>query len=369
MRKKILLAITGGIAAYKAADIISGLISNGYIVKVITTDNALKFITPTVIGAISNGQYITDNDPNKIMHIKLAQECDMFVCVPCTANTMTKFANGIADNFVSSTFLALPSSTPKVICPAMNTKMWENKITQENLFKLERNDSYISIINPVEGLLACGDTGIGKLPKPRTIVNKLHKMLDTSDNKWQWPLSLRPVGITTDSLSYQNINLTKDVELPIYPHVGSFGVKRKFDKHRGVDLYCPAGTAVTPVENGEVVIIRPWTGKNANCNWWNDTDAIGILGKSGLIYYAELTVNKFLKEGIKVIKGETLLGRVKTVLKKDKGRPMSMLHFELRDPGFYNNIDKNWSDILPKGLHDPTPYLKQSLNSFYLQKV
>jgi len=359
MHKTILLAITGGIAAYKAADVISGLRAKGHTVHVITTDSALKFITPTVIGAISGGQYITDEDPNHIMHIKLAQECDLFMCLPCTANTMAKFANGMADNFVTSTFLALPKDTPKIICPAMNTKMWTNLITQQNYWKLKSFEN-LTMIDPVKGLLACGDTGMGKLPKPRAIVNEVHGILDDSP-AWEWPLVLRPVGTTNDSYSFLHIDLNRDVELPIYPHVGAFGVKRRHDKHRGVDLYAPEGTLVTPVEDGVVVIVRPWTGKDANCPWWEDTEAIGILGESGLVYYGELRVNNNLKPGMKVVKGTTWLGRVIKVLKKDKGRPMSMLHLELREPGFLKNIDKDWEFNLPKGLLDPTPYLKRCI--------
>ena len=135
--KTILIAISGGISAYKVADIISGLKAFDHNIRIITTKNALNFITPTVLGAISDGNYITEDDPNVISHIEEAQNCDIFVCVPATANIISKFANGIADDFVSSTFLALPKTTPKIICPVMNTKMYENIATQKNITTLK----------------------------------------------------------------------------------------------------------------------------------------------------------------------------------------------------------------------------------------
>jgi phosphopantothenoylcysteine decarboxylase len=366
MKKTILVAITGGIAAYKAADVISGLKASGHKVNVITTDNALNFITPTVIGAISDGNYYTDKDPNKIMHIELAQSCDLFLCVPATANTIAKFANGIADNIVTSTFLALPQTTKKVICPAMNTKMYENYITQRNITQLKTgrmNEKYdCKIIEPVQGLLACGAVGIGKLDKPRNIVGIVNELLN-DEPIWHFPLDLKLLGTTNDSNSYFRININKDVEIPITPHVGSFGVRRKFDRHRGVDLYAPEKSLVFAVEDGEVKMKRPWTGTRADCDWWEDTDALLVEGRSGLVVYGEIEIAPNLKEGDKVKRGE-VIGFVKRVLKKDKGRPMSMLHIELRKPGFYKNIDKSWEDDnMPNGVLDPTNQLIRCMNN------
>ena len=357
--KKIIVAITGGIAAYKTMDIITGLINNGFHVDVITTDKSLDFITPTTIGAISKGNYITDDDPNKIKHIDLAKNCDAFVCVPCTANTLAKFTHGIADNFVTSTYLALPENTPKIICPAMNTKMWDNYVTQNNL-DLLRVKNYI--IQPVKGLLACGDYGIGKLNKPRLIVEEIIEILN-NEPIWNFPLQQMTIlGKTNDSYSYLHIDLNNEVEIPVNPHVGSFGIKRRYDRHRGIDLYAPEGTIVSSVEDGIVKDIRPWTGKNANCDWWLDTDAIAIEGKSGLVVYGEIEVDENIKLDDKILKGQHL-GKVKRVLRNDKGRPTSMLHMELRDYGFYRNIAKNWDSDVPKGIKDPTPYLLRILKN------
>ena len=381
MKKKALIAITGGISAYKVADVISGLKANNFEVRVIATESALKFITPTVIGSISNGNYITESDPNVITHIDEAQNCDVFICVPATANTIAKFNLGLADNLVTSTFIALPKNTPKIICPAMNTKMWENNTTQKHLSGLRLGGC--KVIQPVKGLLACGDIGMGKLPKPRAIVKEILEVMDKRE-PWAWPLHLSSIGTSNDSYSYLHINLQQDVEVPLYPHVGAFGAKRRHDTHRGVDLYAPVGTKVRAVEDGVVCIeqgIRPWTGKIARCDWWENTWAIIVEGKSGMVVYGEIKIDEAIlkkqeeldikkmdelrtlgfltfKLVIEIKKGQ-LLGTVLNVLKKDKGRPMSMLHLELREPGFYRNIDKKW-DKIPKGIIDPTPFLIRS---------
>ena len=179
--------------------------------------------------------------------------------------------------------------------------------------------------------------------------------------KWIFPLeNMKVIGSTDNDDSFREIDIDSEVEIPIYPHCGSFSAKRKYDRHRGVDLYAPCGTVVTAVEDGVVKVIRPWTGVDANCDWWEDTDAILIEGVSGLVVYGEIEINSKLNIGDRVYPGD-ILGKVKTVLKKDKGRPMSMLHLELREPGFYNNIDKNWTNV-PDGISDPASYLLNSIN-------
>jgi len=373
--KTILIAVSGGIAAYKVADVISGLKVKGFKVRVITTENALKFITPTVLGAISDGNYVTDNDPNRIAHIEEAQNCDLFMCVPATANIIAKFTHGIADDFVSSTFLAIPKETPKLICPAMNTRMWENPIVQKNLSLLRLGGC--KTIPPVEGLLACGDVGIGKLPKPRFLVDEVVEIMDKRQ-PWHWPIAINPIGSTSDSYSYLHIDISQEMELPLYPHVGAFGAKRRHDTHRGVDLYAPVGTGVFAVEGGFIIPtkgFRPWTGKIADCEWWEDTWALIVEGKSGMVVYGEIQIEEsimktreeILNKGIGdpriYIEKGVKLGTVLRVLKKDKGRPTSMLHLELRKPGFYRNIDKQWTEV-PEGIIDPTPYLERSIKYY-----
>lgn len=356
--KKVLIAISGGIAAYKVADLISGLTKEGYQTAVITTKHALDFITPTVIGALSHN-YITEANINQITHIDEAQSCDLFICIPATENIIAKFAHGIADDLVTSTYPAIPKHIPKIICPAMNTFMYESFANVRNMKQLQEDGC--QIIEPDFGMLACGWEGKGKLPKIPKIIAHIKDILDDSPI-WHWPIAMKPIRTTIDSYSYLHIDLQKEVEIPLYPHVGSFGVKRRYDTHRGVDLYAPIGTKVYAVEDGIVKMIRPWTGVKAECDWWEDTDAILIEGESGLVVYGEIKIAEGLEEEMKIKKGD-FLGTVLRVLKIDKGRPTAMLHLELRKAGFYKNIDKDW-DTTPEGLLDPTKYLIRSFRHY-----
>lgn len=169
--KNILLGVTGGIAAYKAADICSRLVKNHANVDVIMTEHALNFITPNTFEALSHNKVTTDtfdrNHPFEVEHIALADKADCVIIAPATANIIGKLANGIADDMLSTTLLACEG--PKLIAPAMNTHMWNNPIVQDNIEKLKKY-GYI-IIEPVSGHLACGYNGSGKLAEPSVIVD------------------------------------------------------------------------------------------------------------------------------------------------------------------------------------------------------
>lgn len=137
---------------------------------------------------------------------------------------------------------------------------------------------------------------------------------------------------------------------------GEFAAVRKFDIHTGVDLYCDPGTKVYAVEDGIVIAVEDFTGPKAGSPWWNDTQAILIKGQSGVICYGE--VDCLVNSKDKVIEGQ-LLGIVKTVLKKDKGKPMTMLHFELYEPYVVESVVWNLNKPKPKGLLDPTDLLRK----------
>ena len=165
MTKRIILAVSGSISAYKAADLTSRLKKKGYDVHVIMTEAAQAFITPLTLQVLSKNPVHTDVMEEKlaerINHIDLGKEADLFVVAPSSANTIAKLAHGLADNMLTATALALPSTTPKLIAPAMNTKMYENPLTKKNLDTL--HDLGYQEILPKSGLLACGDTGRGGL--------------------------------------------------------------------------------------------------------------------------------------------------------------------------------------------------------------
>jgi 3-polyprenyl-4-hydroxybenzoate decarboxylase len=362
---RVLIAVSGGIAAYKVADIISGFKANGWETHVVMTENAKKFITPTVIGALAD-KYITEDDVNEITHIDEAQACDMFLTVPATANIIGKYANGIADDLVSTINLAVPKTTLKIYCPAMNTKMLFNPAVIANMKKLTSYGFYD--IPSIEGILACGDKGPGKLPKPRDIVNECLRLYNLYYRTgWIWPLDSQKGKATSDSYSFldylndeREIDLTRRCDIPLHPHVGSFGVRRRHDHHKGVDLYAPDGAKVKAVEDGIVMEVCPFTGPSAGYPWWNDTEAVYIKGRTGIVVYGEIMVNKDLREG-QFIKAGQHIGNVKTVLKNDKGRPMSMLHLALHDKDTLHNGDWCIGEPKPKGLLNPTQYLINSI--------
>ena len=164
--KSIIIGVSGGIAAYKTAYLVSALSKTAADVNVIMTENACEFIRPIVFETFTGNKcYVDTFDRNfnfDVEHISLAKKADVFLVAPATANVIAKIANGIADDMLTTTFLA--SKCKKIISPAMNTAMFENQITQNNIAKLKEYG--IDVIEPQSGLLACGDTGTGKMPEP-----------------------------------------------------------------------------------------------------------------------------------------------------------------------------------------------------------
>ena len=171
--KTVVLGITGSIAAYKMASVASSLRKLGVNVEVIMTENATQFITPVTFEAITGNRCIADTfDRNfdfNIEHISLAKKADLFIVAPASANMIGKIANGIADDMLTTTFMAC--TCPKLIAPAMNTNMYNNNILQDNLRRCQNYG--IRIIEPASGLLACGDAGRGKLPEPELLVEHI----------------------------------------------------------------------------------------------------------------------------------------------------------------------------------------------------
>ena len=164
--KSIIIGVSGGIAVYKTAYLVSALSKTAADVNVIMTENACEFIRPIVFETLTGNKcYVDTFDRNfnfDVEHISLAKKADVFLVAPATANVIAKIANGIADDMLTTTFLA--SKCKKIISPAMNTAMFENQITQNNIAKLKEYG--IDVIEPQSGLLACGDTGTGKMPEP-----------------------------------------------------------------------------------------------------------------------------------------------------------------------------------------------------------
>ncbi len=171
--KTVLLGVSGGIAAYKSAALASMLKKLHADVHVLMTENATQFITPVTFESLTGNKCVTDTfDRNfqfNIQHISLAKKADAVLVAPATANVLAKFAHGLADDMLTTTVLAC--TCPKIVAPAMNTRMYENPITQDNLQTLRKYG--FTIIEPATGHLACGDTGAGKMPEPEELCDWL----------------------------------------------------------------------------------------------------------------------------------------------------------------------------------------------------
>ena len=161
----IVLGITGSIAAYKAADLASQLVKLGHEVHVVMTRSAAEFIAPLTLQTLTRNPVIVSLEDEKQSwkpgHIELADQADLFLVAPATANVLAEFAHGLAPDPLTSVYLALPCDTPVLIAPAMNGKMWQHPATQRNLARLKEDGC--QFIDPADGDLACGYQGIGRL--------------------------------------------------------------------------------------------------------------------------------------------------------------------------------------------------------------
>ena len=219
MSMNVLVGVSGGIAAYKAADLVSGLVNTGHDVKVVMTEKAQEFIAPLTLEALSHNVVLTDDEEwamaSKIGHIEYAAWADAFIMYPATANMIAKMAHGIADEIVSTTFLALTKKAKIIfVCPAANTNMWNKPVVKENMSRLSslmelmyyynlsiknklvlshdrfdhlqyNSDSNLySVLGPVEGKMACGTTGMGKVVSPRKVVEIYNHILSKIYNSY-----------------------------------------------------------------------------------------------------------------------------------------------------------------------------------------
>lgn len=175
--RNVLLGVTGSIAAYKIAGLASALVKQHCNVDVIMTENATNFINPITFETLTGNKCIVDtfdrNFQYNVEHVSLAKKADVVLVAPATANFLAKAAYGMADDMLTTTFLAC--RCPKLIAPAMNTNMYENAIVQDNIKRLK--DYGCEVIDPASGHLACGDTGAGKMPEPETLMEYILKTI------------------------------------------------------------------------------------------------------------------------------------------------------------------------------------------------
>lgn len=180
-QKTVILGVTGGIASYKAVELVRLLVRDGFAVRVVMTRAAMEFVTPLTFQTVSGRPVATETfnltQESEIGHINLADSADLFVIAPATANVIGKIASGIADDLLTTVLMA--TQAPVLIAPAMNIHMYENPILQENIRKLRRIGYHF--LEPAEGYLACGYEGKGRLPEPERILEEIRRVLRKKD--------------------------------------------------------------------------------------------------------------------------------------------------------------------------------------------
>ncbi len=287
--KKVLLGVSGGIAVYKALDVISRLKKKGIEVKVIMTKSATEFVTPLSFQSLSENPVVIDmfDEPKawEIQHISLAKWADLVVVVPATANIIGKVANGIADDMLSTTIMATKAKV--IFCPAMNTNMYENKIVQKNMATLK--DLGYGFINPASGRLACGDIGCGKLENTEIIAEKIIKKLSSKSRDFEGKnvlVTAGPTIVPIDPVRYLTNRST-----------GKMGYEiAKEARDRGANVTLISGPTSLDIPTG-VNFIKVNTNEemlNAVLDNFNDSN---IVVKSAAV--ADFNVKEYSKEKIK----------------------------------------------------------------------
>lgn len=372
-KRKILLGLTGTVASTLYLKIIKQFQDEGFHVDVVLTEKATHFLkyewrdpsndglmgSPYRTSVIPKGvkfyeekyefpKGYTYKKNDLVPHIELKENYSAFVVI-CSANTLFKIAHGVCDNLLSSVARAWPSYKPFIIAPAMNTDMWEHPMTEQHIskFKNQSHGGYCTkeakhyVVPPQKKVLACGEDGMGALADIKDIVK-------VAKDSLRW--FVFPTG-------------TAQMTVPVYPHPGAFGYKRKQSTHSGVDLYSSLwANKVHPFEEGIVVSIEKFTGEALGTTWWNDTSCVLVKGASGVICYGEIDPVESLKVG-GFVKPSTHIGHVMRVIKEGREHPEipgwepSMLHVELYPFG----TTKAVHGFCDKHL-DPTPFILDAFN-------
>lgn len=260
-QKTVLIGVSGGVAAYKSCEVLRGLQKAGVRVKVVMTEHATHFVDPLTFRALTNEPVaigLFDDPQDPIHHISLAQEADVFLLAPCTANVIAKAAHGIADDLLSTTILA--TTAPVMVAPAMNVHMYENAATQENMATLKRRG--FTFIEADEGYLACGDVGKGRMADPDIIVaavlKKLDEITDTTGTSTTLDLAGKHIMITAGP----TVEPIDPVRYLTNRSSGKFGYAiAEAAAKRGAKVTLISGPVALPApENVEVVYIE--TAKN-----------------------------------------------------------------------------------------------------------
>ena len=288
-KKNIVLGVSGGIAAYKSAELLRLLVKNGAKVRVIMTQNAIAFVGPVTFEALSGQKVCTslferDGDAS-IKHIDWATEADAVVIAPATANVIGKFANGIADDALSTFILAV--TCPVLVCPSMNTQMFESRSVQRNLDRLKA-DGYF-VIDPESGELACGTIGPGRLPEPEDILDRLLYTLYPKDLAGEHIL-------VTAGPTREHFDPVRFISNPSSGKMG-FAVARAAE-HRGGKVSLVTGPTNLADPN-HVSVIRVRTAQEMAAEVFERMDASDIIVKTAAVsdYRPQDRVGYKIKKG------------------------------------------------------------------------
>ena len=247
--KHIVLGVTGSIAAYKIASLASMLVKRQADVTVIMTPNATNFINPITFESLTGNKCLVDTfDRNfefQVEHVSLAKQTDVVLVAPASANVIAKAAHGIADDMLTTTLLAC--TCPKIIAPAMNTRMYQNPVVQDNMRTLERYG--MEVIAPASGYLACGDTGEGKMPEPEALLEAIVRALTPKDLTGKRILvTAGPTREKLDPVRYISNHSTGKMGYAIASAAVRRGAKVTLVSGK-TDLSYPAGVEAVPVES------------------------------------------------------------------------------------------------------------------------
>ncbi len=271
--KKVILGVCGGIAAYKAVELLRGLKKQGANVRVIMTENASWFVGPLTFHALSGvpvfSGLFNENDDTCFKHIEWAQEADIAVIAPATANMIGKLANGIADDALSTFILAVTCT--RIVCPSMNSHMYENRAVQRNLDILE-SDGYI-ILEPGAGELACGTTGPGRLPEPELILDRIINQLTNKD-------FIGKKVLVTAGPTQEPMDPVRFISNPSSGKMG-YAIARAAE-HRGADVTLVTGPTCLP-DPVNVSVIKVRTAEEMAFAVFSHIEEAGIIIKSAAV--------------------------------------------------------------------------------------
>jgi phosphopantothenoylcysteine decarboxylase/phosphopantothenate--cysteine ligase len=314
-KKNIILGVSGGIAAYKSVELLRLLVKQGANVRIMMTKNAQWFVGPLTFEALSGQPVCTDlfekNDDASIRHIQWAEAADAVVIAPATANIIGKLSCGIADDALSTFMLAV--ACPVIVCPSMNTHMFESRALQRNLETLRADGHFI--IDPESGTLACGTTGPGRLPEPEDIVDRIANYLSTKDLKDKKIL-------VTSGPTRESVDPVRFISNPSSGKMG-FAVARAAE-YRGGEVTLIAGPTHLPDPNN-VKVIRIQTAREmAQAVFENVEDSDIIIKTAAVSDYSpkDPSTQKIKKE-----KGELVLylERTQDILKEIGRRKMNQI--------------------------------------------